>query len=230
LLVILLVLIALVARVDAAPGGASVDLASRHAEALTGAGPAAVVDDDGDEAAEDRAAERAEIDDGEGEADTADDRATEGELPGLLGEIAPAAESLLGDRGDARGPTGLALGDDDGAAGAPASLGFEDAGDAAAGLAFGDDDGPAGGAAGAGALAMLDAELAPGDAIAGLDAADAGATAGAQEVYEQWMRHRRPSPWGRLDVGVSWRHRWSEPIHTPAYSHDEIWLVATWRR
>jgi hypothetical protein len=228
LLVILLVLIALVARVDAAPGGASVDPANREADARTGAGRAAVVDDDGDEEAEDRAAERAEIDDGEreGEADTADDRAAEGELPGLLGEIAPAAESLLGDRGDASGPAGLALGDDDGAAGAPASLGFEDAGDAAAGLALGDDDG----AADARALAMLDAELAPGDATAGLDAADAGATAGAQEVYEQWMRHRRPSPWGRLDVGVSWRHRWSEPIHTPAYSHDQIWLVATWRR
>jgi len=96
-------------------------------------------------------------------------------------------------------------------------------------LALGEDDAGAG-SAGAGALAMLDAELAPGDEAAVLDAADAGATAGAQEVYEQWMRHRRPSPWGRLDVGVSWRRRWSAPITAPAYTHDEIWLVATWRR
>jgi hypothetical protein len=227
LLVILLVLIALVARVDAATGGASVDLAIRHADALTGTGRAAVFDDDGDEEAEDRAAERAEIDDGEGEADTADDRSQEGEPPASPGEIAPAAESLLGDRGDAFAAADLALDD---AYGALASLGFEDADDATPDRASGDDDGAAGGAPGAGALAMLDAELAPGDATAGLDAADAGATAGAQEVYEQWMRHQRPSPWGRLDVGVSWRHRWSEPIHTPAYSHDEIWLVATWRR
>ncbi|HEX8109162.1 MAG TPA: hypothetical protein VF516_15620, partial [Kofleriaceae bacterium] len=60
---ILLVLIALVARVDAAPGGASVERAMRYADALTGAGHAAVLDEDGDEEAEDRAAERAEIDD-----------------------------------------------------------------------------------------------------------------------------------------------------------------------
>ena len=98
-----------------------------------------------------------------------------------------------------------------------------------ASLALGEDDAAAG-SVGAGALAMLDAELAPGDATAGLDAADAGATAGAEEAYEQAMRHRRPSPWGRLDVGVSWRRRWSAPISAPAYRHDEVWLVATWRR
>ena len=76
---------------------------------------------------------------------------------------------------------------------------------------------------------MLDAELAPGDATAGFDAVDAAAPAGSQELYEQGMRHRRPSPWGRLDVGVSWRRRWSAPIHAPARRYDEVWLVATWR-
>ncbi len=210
---ILLVLIALVARVDAAPGGASIERAMRYADAL---------DEDGDEEAEDRAAERAEIDDRDDEEEIADrGPSAEGELAALIGE----PDSLAFDAASAL--SGLALDD---AGGAWSSLGFEDAGDAAPNLALGDDDGAAGWPAGAGALAMLDAELAPGDATAALDAADAGATAGAEEAYEQWMRHRRPSPWGRLDVGVTWRHRWSEPIHAPAYVHDEIWLVATWRR
>jgi hypothetical protein len=255
LLVILLVLIALVARVDAAPGGASIERAIHHADALTGAALAGALDEDGDEEAEDRAAERAEIDDGE-DAEEIDDRgpAAGRDLAGLDGELSPAGESLAGQRDDAGEPANLALdggdadalaslalGEDEVAArsglaldgdeaDAPVSLalGGDDA-RAAADLALGEDD-AAVGSAGPGALAMLDAELAPGDATAGLDAADAGATAGAQEVYEQWMRHRRPSPWGRLDVGVSWRRRWSAPIHAPAYRHDEIWLVATWRR
>jgi hypothetical protein len=249
LLVILLVLIALVARVDAAPGGAPIDLAIRHADGVTGADGAGALDEDGDEEAEDRAAERAEIDDNadggedEGEEEGAiDDRgpSANGELAGPSGELSRVGEALAGERGDAGAqaslalddgagdPASLALGGDD--AGAPASLalGEDDAG-APASLALGEDDARAG-SAGAGAVAMLDAELAPGDTTAVFDAADADATAGAQEVYEQWMRHRRPSPWGRLDVGVSWRRRWSAPIHAPAYRHDEIWLVATWRR
>jgi hypothetical protein len=244
LLVILLVLIALVARVDAAPGGAPSGLAIRHADAVTGADGAGALDEDGDEEAEDRAAERAEIDDGEDEdRDEIDDRgpSANGELAGLSGELSVVGEALAGERGDAGAQASLAL--DDGAGDEPASLalGGGDAGAPArlaldgddagtpASLALGEDDAGAG-STGAGTLAMLDAELAPGDATAELDAADASATAGAQEVYEQWMRHRRPSPWGRLDVGVSWRRRWSAPIHAPAYRHDEIWLVATWRR
>jgi len=240
LLVILLVLIALVARLDAAPGGAAIDRTIRHADALTGAEPArafdAEGDDDGDEESEDRAAERAESDDGEDEEEIADSGSASSELAAPGGELSLAGASLLGER-DAAGEAasraldlGLDLALDDDAADAPASLalGGDDAGPAA-GLALGEDDAAAW-SAGPGALAMLDAELAPGDATAGLDAADAGATAGAQEVYEQSMRHRRPSPWGRLDVGVSWRRRWSAPIHAPASRHDEIWLVATWRR
>jgi hypothetical protein len=244
LLVILLVLIALVARVDAAPGGASLDLAIRDADGRMGAEHGRALDedgdDDGDEEAEDLAMERAEIADGE---DETDDRGP-GEPTSLaLDEDGARAPSSLGlDDGDAGALATPSLGLDDGDAGALATLalGGDDAG-ASSGLALDGDDadmlaslalgeGDAAGSAGAGALAMLDAELAPGDETAGLDAADAGATAGAQEVYEQWMRHRRPSPWGRLDVGVSWRRRWSAPIHAPAYTHDEIWLVATWRR
>lgn len=200
---ILLVLIALVARVDAAPGGATIDRGTRHADALAGAEPAGALDadrdGDGDEEAEERTAERAEIDDGDYAEDADEDV---GARPGLVLDReadAPASPVLGGD--DPRAATSLALGEDDVAAGA----------------------------AGSGTLAMLDAELAPGDATAGLGAADAGAAAGAQELYEQSMRHQRPSPWGRLDVGVSWRRRWSAPIHTPAHRHDELWLVATWR-
>jgi len=80
---------------------------------------------------------------------------------------------------------------------------------------------------GAGMLAMFDAELDPGDPVAGMDAGAAAAEAGATETYEQWMRHQRPSAWGRLDVGVALRRRWSEPMHAPANTYNEIWLVAT---
>lgn len=79
-------------------------------------------------------------------------------------------------------------------------------------------------------LAMLDAELDPGDTTAGADAVVAAAPAGAAEMYEQSLRRQRPSAWGRLDVGVSLRRRWSEPMHAPASRRDELWLVATWRR
>jgi hypothetical protein len=265
LLVILLVLIALVARVDSAPGSAEVDPARRHAEAGSRATQTAGIDEEEGEESdgerdddEDRASGRAAIANGEdgGEHDGADDEdiaddgvLTERELGALAGEIAPAEASLLGtaelsrdravvEAAEARESANLAGVDDDGArtglglddgAGALAGLELDDGDGALAGLGLGEDAAGAG-AVGAGALAMLDAELAPGDEIAGLDAADAGATAGAEEAYEQQMRHGRPSPWGRLDVGVSWRRRWSEPVHTPASRHDEIWLVATWRR
>jgi hypothetical protein len=82
----------------------------------------------------------------------------------------------------------------------------------------------------AAALAMLDAEMDPTDAIAAGDAMFAAAPAGAAEQYEQALRHQRPSRWGRLDVGVSLRRRWSEPRYAPASRRDELWLVATWRR
>jgi hypothetical protein len=96
-----------------------------------------------------------------------------------------------------------------------------------------DDDAPGGAAGldrGSGALAMLDAELAPGDAAAGLDASDAAAPAGAAEAYEERLRQQRPSRWGRVDVGVSWRRRWSAPRNAPPRNYNELWLVATWRR
>jgi hypothetical protein len=105
-------------------------------------------------------------------------------------------------------------------------------GDGVARLALGGGDDGDDGAVddGGGALAMLDAELDPGDAAARVDALAASSGAGAQEVYEQWMRHHRPSWLGRLDLGVSWRTRRAEPRHAPARSYNEIWLVATWRR
>jgi len=91
------------------------------------------------------------------------------------------------------------------------------------------DDGGVSDAEG-GQLAMLDAELDPGDTTAGGDAVYAAAPAGAAELYEQSLRHQRPSRWGRLDIGVALRRRWSEPMHAPASRRDEVWLVATWRR
>jgi hypothetical protein len=271
LLVILLVLIALVARVDAAPAGDPIDLAIRYADARSGAQLGAVhpavLDDDGDEADEDRAAERAAMDDREDEDRAVREAPAGRELAARTGEVAEVEKSLLGGRGEAGGPAGLALDDGDAgesvdlalggdhagaraglalddddagsraslalerdAAGRPMSLALDDAAGESASLALGEDDAIEAWSAGPGALALLDAELAPGDATAGLDAADAAATAGAGEVYEQSMRHQRPSPWGRLDVGVSWRRRWSAPIHAPAHRHDEVWLVATWRR
>jgi len=202
--VILLVLIALVARLDAAPGGAAVDPVF-ESDAGSRARQTAVLDEEQDD-----------DDDDDGERDGGDvvaDRDGSDREP--TADLDAAGQRAGLDTGDAGAPVDLAPDDEDA--------------DALADLGLG-EDAAAAGAAGAGALAMLDAELAPGDTVAGLDAADAGATAGAEEIYEQWMRHRRPSPWGRLDVGVSWRRRWSAPARTPASRHDEIWLVATWRR
>jgi len=77
---------------------------------------------------------------------------------------------------------------------------------------------------------MLDAEQAPSGAATDDAARLAASPAGASETYEAWMRHPRPSRWGRLDLGLAWRRRWSEPMHEPPHHLDEVWLVATWRR
>jgi hypothetical protein len=79
-------------------------------------------------------------------------------------------------------------------------------------------------------LAMLDTGAADSGDVTGEDVSFAAASAGAAETYESWMRHQRPSPWGRLDLGVEWRRRWSEPMRSFARRYDEVWLVATWRR
>jgi hypothetical protein len=77
---------------------------------------------------------------------------------------------------------------------------------------------------------MLDAGAADAGAVTGDDVSFAAASAGAAETYESWMRHQRPSPWGRLDLGLAWRRRWSEPLSGTSRRYDEVWLVATWRR
>ncbi|HEX4416590.1 MAG TPA: hypothetical protein VH165_01770 [Kofleriaceae bacterium] len=79
-----------------------------------------------------------------------------------------------------------------------------------------------------GELAMLEAEQTAGGAIAGDDASFASASAGADETYEAWLR-RRPSRWGRLDVGLELRRFASAPMNAPAYRSAELWLFATWR-
>ncbi|HSR96915.1 MAG TPA: hypothetical protein VLM79_07695 [Kofleriaceae bacterium] len=77
---------------------------------------------------------------------------------------------------------------------------------------------------------MLETGVADSGAVAGEDVSFAATSAGGAETYESWMRHQRPSPWGRLDVGVAWRQRWSEPMSGMTRRYDEVWLVAAWRR
>ena len=80
-----------------------------------------------------------------------------------------------------------------------------------------------------GALPALDGGTAA-SSVAGDDVSFSAASAGAPETYESWMRHQRPSRWGRLDLGVQWRRRWSEPMQAMSRRYDEVLLVATWRR
>src|SRR5262249_40969844 len=101
-------------------------------------------------------------------------------------------------------------------------------GDGVASLEDGTDPAAATGRA-SGELATLDAGIDSG-AVVGEDVSFAAASAGSAETYESWMRHQRPSRWGRLDVGVEWQRRWSDPAHSPAHRYDEVWLLATWRR
>ncbi|HZJ63973.1 MAG TPA: hypothetical protein VFD36_10695 [Kofleriaceae bacterium] len=82
----------------------------------------------------------------------------------------------------------------------------------------------------AGEPAALEAGAADPGTAAGDDVSFAAASAGAAETYESWMRHQRPSSWGRLDLGLAWRRRWSEPMQAMSRRYDEVWLVATWRR
>jgi hypothetical protein len=54
--------------------------------------------------------------------------------------------------------------------------------------------------------------------------------AGSEEQLEALARGKRPSRWGRLDLSLAWRRSWDDPASSPATRHDELWLVATWRR
>jgi hypothetical protein len=229
--VILLVLIALAARVDAAPDEASIALAVRYADLLTGddAGDRDEPDEP-DEPGETGEAEQAGFADLADLADVADQagEATDLDVPSDAdpGDPAPGASASW----DPEPPRA--------AASEPLAYGAEGArGDPADDLTDDDpagDDAPTGSgdpaAGGAGSLAMLDAEQAPGDAMAQGDASLAAAPAGASEAYEAWMRQARPPHWGRLDLGLTGRRLWSEPMHAPPHRSLEVWLVATWRR
>lgn len=194
LLVILLVLVALAARVDAASSEASIALAVHHADVLTG------------------------VDDPEDSAATAADHEADG-----AGADADQADA---DQAAEAGADDLADADDADAADAHA-----DATDTAA-PELGDPDAsaPEMGAPEAHRSLAYDAEQAAAGAILGDDAILGASPAGAIETYEASMRHLRPSRWGRLDLGLSWRRRWSEPMHARPSRLDEVWLVATWRR
>jgi hypothetical protein len=242
--VILLVLIALVARVNAAPEDDSIALAGRYADILTGVDRDHDGDnddgdnDDGDDEGDN---DEGELDTGAGaekanahahgdaDAETFGDDAERAELASHASD----AEAAGFDAGDAEAAS-LNAGDLEAASfdagDLEASEQFADGGDDGDGGSSngGDDGDPAGGDPGQ--LAMLDVEQAPVDVVTGADASFAAVSAGAEETYEAWMRHRRPSRWGRLDVGVAWRRGWREPMHLPAYRSDEVWLLATWRR
>jgi len=200
--VILLVLIALAARVDAAPGDASITQAIRYANLLTGTRDL----DDNDEP---------------GDADDADDIATSDAASDADSDAGDAQADDIGITSDARDISDPDAGDPS----ARAELAY-DADRDRDDMGHGDDttDGNAG------QLAMLDAEQAPAGVPTGDDAIMAASPAGAAEAHESWMRHTRPSRWGRLDVSLTWRRLWSAPLHTPPHRSDSVWLVATWRR
>jgi len=54
--------------------------------------------------------------------------------------------------------------------------------------------------------------------------------AGSQEQLDAIARGSRPSRWGRVDLSLAWRRSWDDPATSSATRHDELWLVATWRR
>jgi len=214
--VVLLVLIGLVARLDAAVGDDSIALARRYANILTGDDP-----HDGDDDAEDTDDDDTDDDDTEADETNQADAPNHarGSTPGRSGDAELAART--DDTADDR-PRDPAIAS---SAGADDEIG----GGAA------DDDHEAGSGGGAtagepGQLALLDAEQAPRDAATVFDASAAASAAGAAERHEWWMRLPRPSLWGRLDLGVSWRTHWSHPRYAPARRSDEVWLLATWRR
>jgi len=68
------------------------------------------------------------------------------------------------------------------------------------------------------------------DASADLDTVGIGAVAGTEDWLEAQARHQRPSPWGRLDLQLSWLHRDDAPATVAAHRYDEAWLVVIWRR
>ena len=239
LLVILIVLIGLAARLDAAPSDESIALARRYANILTGEDPD---DDDSADTADDDEADGilngGEGADGDGGAD-GDDELRSGARTDRDDEMRTGARA---DRDDETRTGARADGDDALGSGAWADRDGEvrsawpDRDDELGTGARADDAGGemrSSGAAAAGlpgALALLDAEQAPPDIATGLDASAAAATAGAAEGYEAWIRRHRPSLWGRVDLGVAWRQHWSQPRYAPARRSDEIWLFATWRR
>jgi len=226
--VILLVLVALVARVDAAPVEAEGAPPVRDTKLLSGADTpsdrhtgeahdANVADkvDDADDA--NVAGEVDDTDDGDGADDDADD--AQGDTPEAASEVDPGSldpgtpDPRDLDPSDPRALERLGFGADDDRG---------DRGDPADGDGATDDD--------AGQLAMREAEQAPTGTSPDDDANAAASPAGALETYEASIRHPRLSRLGRLDVSLTWRQLWSEPMHTMPHRADEVWLVATWRR
>ena len=184
----------------------------RFADALTGAEhDADPADEEAEEAEEAGSAPRAiEAVPGEDERGEVDDRSEHGYVSG----------TLLGTGADSTPTWATASDVDDEVAATSSAAGVDGPGDA--------------GELVADPLALLDPDPPPGASSTGevtsSGAVTATSLAGAAEDSEAAMRSARSSRWGRLDVGLAWRHRASEPLHAPPHRSDELWLVATWRR
>ena len=81
------------------------------------------------------------------------------------------------------------------------------------------------------------------DAIETGSAFTSTAFADASELGNLELRHQRPSPWGRLDLTIAWRRRWTPhpatigfgplphgPIATSYDTADSLLVLATWSR
>jgi hypothetical protein len=216
LLVILLAVIALVARADATPARDPVALAIQYANALTG-------DDlDGDRPAIQPAARTAE----DGAEDAAggahpDDAAPSDDQTSLDDAATSDDRTSLDDAATSDDWTSL-----DEAAPSDDRTSLE--------VAAGADEpttalGPRALLERAGAL-VLDADLGGATALTGDELGDAIAAAGAAESFEARLRRHRASLLGRLELALAWREHASAPLHAAAHLDHELWLLATWRR
>ena len=231
IVLVLIALAVLIARVDAAPGDDALRRATQYADAITGADVlAAAAPDSADPASATRRLSRAQEPGGDAADDLDDDRDDAADDPDDDRDDDPD-QGTDGDDEAAGDPDPLA------AAGADPDAAVVSSDDAL--TSFGDDPDAASGegtdpsvapslttSRDAGALAALDASAAASEPAAVF----ADASAGASEAYELAMRRASPSPWGRVDVGLALRRRWTEPMHASPSHTTELWLVAIWRQ
>jgi hypothetical protein len=223
--VILLVLVALAVRLDAAPPGGSpsadagaVATAIRYANLLTGVDRDDDPDDDDAADAVDEAAEGEPHDPDDPDPDDPDPGDPDDRDERVHSQDVAAVHGLA----QRSGPDWAALDD---ATDDREELAWESDGDELAWQGADDPDAIMGTSDGS-VLGAMPSEV-PGSETA--DDASVAASAGAVELRDAWTR-RATSAWGRIDVGLTWQRRASEPRFAPPHRTDELWLVATWRR